>query len=38
MQFLKLFDIYTGKVADQVLDAIFDVKPELVEAIDFSGS
>lgn len=38
LQFLSLFDVYEGKVAEQVLQAIFDVKPELVEDIDFGGS
>lgn len=36
-QFLKLFDVANGKVAEQVLTAIFDVMPGLVENIDFGG-
>jgi condensin complex subunit 3 len=37
IQFLELFDVYEGKVAEKVLEAMFETKQELVEDIDFGG-
>jgi condensin complex subunit 3 len=37
LQFIKLFDIYDGTVAEKVLAAIFETKPEFVECIEFDG-
>jgi condensin complex subunit 3 len=38
LEFIKLFDIYEGKATELILDAIFEIKPEMIEDIDFGGA
>ena len=36
-QLLNRFDVFDGKAAEHVAEALFEVKPELVAEIDFGG-
>ena len=37
VQLIKLFDIYEGKAAVLILQAVFESKPEMIEDVDFGG-
>ncbi|KDE08656.1 hypothetical protein MVLG_01115 [Microbotryum lychnidis-dioicae p1A1 Lamole] len=37
VRFLEFFDLYEGKAAENILSAIFDSNPALMEGLDFGG-
>ncbi|SCV72496.1 BQ2448_4033 [Microbotryum intermedium] len=38
VRFLEMFDLYEGKAAENILSAIFDSNPALMEGMNFGGS
>ena len=38
VQLVKLFDIYEGKAAELILQAVYESKPEMIEDVDFGGT
>lgn len=37
-QFVQMFDVFEGEVAEKVVLALYETKPELVDALDLGGS
>lgn len=37
-QFVQMFDVFEGEVVEKVVLALYETKPELVEALDLGGS